>query len=132
MRRFSEIVSILSAFVALPVCCIVEYLAGMKMGMHRYLVLKNAWLMNNVFTLEAVPYIFFGAVIILLAASIFFCRPAKSLRFVYGIFLVLASSCILKAETFFTLRAAPWFGLSILLADAFWVLSLIADIRRIH
>lgn len=131
MRRFSEIVSVLSAFAALPACCVAEYFAGMKMGMHRYLVLKNAWLLNNVFTSEAMPYISFGAVIILLSALIF-CRPAKSLRFAYGIFLVIASSYILRMETFSALRAAPWFGLAILLADAFWVLSLIADSRRVH
>ena len=132
MRRFSEIVSVLSAFAALPACCVAEYFAGMKMGMHRYLVLKNAWLLNNVFTSEAMPYISFGAVFILLATLIFFCRPAKSLRFAYGIFLVIASSYILRMETFSALRAAPWFGLAILLADAFWVLSLIADSRRVH
>lgn len=123
MKRFLEAISLLFAFVAVPACCVTEYYAGMKMGMYRYLVLKNAWLLKNIFTPGAIPYIAFGAIFILTGALILFCRPVKSLWFAYGVFLAAESFYILRAETFSSLRAAPWFGLSVLLADIFFVLS---------
>ena len=131
MRRFSEALSLLFAFIAIPACCVIEYFAGMKMGMYRYLVLKNAWLLKNIFTPGAIPYIAFGVIFILMGTLILFCRPVKGLWFVYGVFLTAESFYILRAETFSSLRAAPWFGLSVLLADIFFVLASVQYLKII-
>lgn len=128
MKRISFIFLILShlfSCIALPVCCVLEYYAWMKMGMYRYLVLKNTWWMKNVFTAEAVPFILIGAVIVILAITLR-CVPMKSYCFIYGILLVCLSAYLFRVDYFFSLRAAPWFGISLISSEVFFLLSAVA------
>lgn len=95
------------------------------MGMYRYLVLKNTWWMKNVFTAEAVPFILIGAVIVILAITLR-CVPMKSYCFIYGIFLACLSAYLFRGDYFFSLRAAPWFGISLISSEVFFLLSAVA------
>ena len=125
MKRLSCafcVISHLFLCVAVPACCVIEYYAWMKMGMYRYLVLKNTWWLKNVFTAETMPFILTGTVIIMLAVMFLRCLPVRSYRFSYGVLLVAGSIYLLRSDYFFSLRAAPCFGLSWISAEIFFVL----------
>ncbi|MBQ6775996.1 MAG: hypothetical protein IJP53_06000 [Synergistaceae bacterium] len=127
LSRVFLLISHLLLWVAMPVCCVVEYYAWLKMGMYRYLVLKNTWWLKNIFTVETVPYIRIGAVIVMVAV-LFRCRLSlKSYRFAYGVLLAVGSSFLFRSDYFFSLRAAPWFGLSLILSEIFFILSLLTN-----
>ena len=126
MKRLSCILLVISHLflcVAIPVCCVIEYYAWLKMGMYRYLVLKNAWWLKNIFTVESMPFILTGTAIVMLAA-LFFCRlPIRSYYFIYGVLLTVGSFFLFRSDYFFSLRAAPWFALSLILSELFFVLG---------
>ena len=126
MKRFSYIlltISHLFLYIAVPVCCVLEYYAWLKMGMYRYLVLKNTWWLENVFTVASMPFILIGTVIIMITALFLYCLPMKSYFFSYGVLLTVGSFYLLRSDYFFSLRAAPWFGLSLIFSEAFFILG---------
>ena len=128
MKRLSCIFLVIShlfLYVAVPVSCILEYYAWMKMGMYRYLVLKNTWWLKNVFTVETMPLILTGTVIIMLVVLFRYCLPMKSYRFIYGVLLAVGSVYLFRTGYFFSLRAAPCFGGFLILSEIFFVLSLL-------
>ena len=97
----------------------------MKMGMYRYLVLKNTWWLKNVFTAETLPFILIVTVIVMLAVTLR-CLSVKSYSFIYGILLAFLSAYLFRGDYFFSLRAAPWFGISLISSEVFFLLSAVA------
>ena len=119
------VTSHLFLYVAVPVGCVLEYYAWMKMGMYRYLVLKNTWWLKNVFTVETMPFILAGTVMIMLLVLFRYCLPVKSYRFSYGVLLTVGSIYLFRSSYFFSLRAAPFFGVSLLSSEIFFVLGVL-------
>lgn len=134
MKRFSCIALVLShvfLFGGISVCCVIEHYAWLKMGMYRYLVLKNSWWLKNVFTVETLPLILSGIIIIMLAVLYFYCRPVKSYCFSYGVLLISGSLFLFNSDYFFSLRAGPWFGLSLILSEAFFVFWKLISVKNV-
>ena len=122
MSRLSGFISLILSFIALPACCVVEYYAGLKMGMYRFVVLYNTKITNNILTPDLVPYISYGTIIIIFAALVLaFMRRVKISWQLYGFVLLALSVYIFMSS----LKAAPWFAVIIILSGAFWVLSVL-------
>ena len=133
MKRISCIFLVISHLflcVAVPVCCVLEYYAWMKMGMYRYLVLKNAWWLKNVFTVETMPFILTGTVIIMLIVLFRYGLPIRSYSFSYGTLVIIGSIYLFRSSYFFSLRAATWFGVSLILSEIFFVLSMLTGNKK--
>ena len=131
MKRLTLILSHLFLILGLGASCILEHYAWLKMGMYRYLVLKNTWWLKNFFTPETLPVILVVTIIIMLGVMLKFCRPVTSYAFGYGTLIALLTAYIMRPEYFFTLRAAPWFGLALITSAIFFVISVMIKTRRV-
>ena len=121
MYFLSCLFSLILSFIALPACCVVEYYAGLKMGMYRFVVLYNTKI-TKILTPDLMPYISWTVIIIIFAALVLsFMRRVKILWRLYGLVLLALSVYIFMSA----LKAAPWFAVIIILSGAFWVLSIL-------
>ena len=121
MYFLSCLFSLILSFIALPACCVVEYYAGLKMGMYRFVVLYNTKI-TKILTPDLMPYISWTVIIIIFAALVLsFMRCVKILWRLYGLILLALSVYIFMSA----LKAAPWFAVIIILSGAFWVLSIL-------
>ena len=121
MSSLSGFISLILTFIALPACCVVEYYAGLKMGMYRFVVLYNTKI-TKILTPDLMPYISWTVIIIIFAALVLaFMRHVKISWQLYGIVLLALSVYIFMSS----LKAAPWFAVIIILSGAFWVLSIL-------
>ena len=121
MYFLSCLFSLILSFIALPACCVVEYYAGLKMGMYRFVVLYNTKI-TKILTPDLMPYISWTVIIIIFAALVLaFMRHVKISWQLYGIVLLALSVYIFMSS----LKAAPWFAVIIILSGAFWVLSIL-------
>lgn len=128
--KISAVISLITAFIIIPALCIVEYLTRIKMGMYRYVFMKNARLFKEIFTPEYLP-IMLAALLIIFTAGIYLeyrrrhnTKSAKKLIWqVYGALLTLSGIYLFWDYAHFaSLRAAPWFGIAVLVAEALWFL----------
>lgn len=124
MTLLSGLISLLVSLIAIPACCVVEYYAGLKMGMYRFVVLYNTKITGNILTPDLMPFLSCVVIILVIAALILaFMRRVKTLWQVYGLALLTGSVYVFYfAEG---LKAAPWFALAVILSGIFWAVSVV-------
>ncbi len=134
LGKLSAVMSLIIAFIIIPALCIVEYLTHVKMGMYRYVVVKNAWLFKEIFTPEYLP-VMLAALLIIFISGIYIKYRNKNIglkrRYIwelYGALLTLSGLYLFWDYAHFaSLRAAPWFGIAVLAAEALWFLRILFD-----
>lgn len=128
LRRILGILALIPVFIVMPILGVLEYYSGIKMGMYRYVVMKNHWLLKNVFTPEALPFISVVTAAFLLLTVLWLRRPAGeselswTLWRLYGALMSAGSYWLFDVERFASILAGPWFGLALLAAAAAWLL----------
>ncbi len=136
IRRSLLILALVPVFVVMPILGVLEYYSGIKMGMYRYVMMKNYWLLKNVFTPEALPFISGVTAALLLLSVLRLRRPAgqgemsRILWRLYGALMAAGGYYLFDADRFASIVAGPWFGVALLTAEAFWLLRTFLMVRE--
>lgn len=142
LKRLLSIAALATTFIGMPVLGVLEYYSKIKMGMYRYVFMKNARLAANIFTPEAVSLIqVISPVLILLILIMLvryeFRRKVKVCRYwqLYGAVMAAAGWLIFQETNFtpYTSKGwltAPWFGIALLLSEALWLVASILFICK--
>ena len=130
-RKILAVLALLPVFGVMPALCVLEYLSGVKMGIYRYVFMKNARLAGSVFTPEAAALIP-GATGLLILIGLFLVRGPKgglawNLWRLYGALMLAGGYWLFEPGRFTPYPGggwltAPWFGLALLAAEGAWVL----------
>ena len=128
LKRVLGALSLIPVFIVMPILGVLEYYSGIKMGMYRYVMMKNHWLLKNVFTPEALPFISGVTAAFLLLSVLWARRPNGQgetpwiLWRLYGALMAAGGYWLFDVERFASIVAGPWFGVALLIAEALWLL----------
>ncbi|MBR1672767.1 MAG: hypothetical protein IJ702_07560 [Fretibacterium sp.] len=129
IRRLLVILALAPTFIVMPILGVLEHYAGIKMGMYRYVMMKNYWLLSNVFTPEALPFISGMTAACLLLTVLRVHRPAGLdempwiLWRLYGALMAAGGYYLFDAGRFTSVVAGPWFAMTLLTAEVAWLLG---------
>lgn len=136
LKRLLNIAALATTFIGMPVLGVLEYYSKIKMGMYRYVFMKNARLAADIFTPEAVSLIQVISPVLILLILIMLVR-AKMCRYwqLYGAVMAAAGWLIFQEANFtpYTSKGwltAPWFGIALLLSEALWLAASILFICK--
>ena len=136
LKRLLSIAALATTFIGMPVLGVLEYYSKIKMGMYRYVFMKNARLAADIFTPEAVSLIQVISPVLILLILIMLVR-AKMCRYwqLYGAVMAAAGWLIFQETNFtpYTSKGwltAPWFGIALLLSEALWLAASILFICK--
>ena len=136
LKRLLSIAALVTTFIGMPVLGVLEYYSKIKMGMYRYVFMKNARLAADIFTPEAVSLIQVISPVLILLILIMLVR-AKMCRYwqLYGAVMAAAGWLIFQETNFtpYTSKGwltAPWFGIALLLSEALWLAASILFICK--
>ena len=136
LKRLLSIAALVTTFIGMPVLGVLEYYSKIKMGMYRYVFMKNARLAADIFTPETVSLIQVISSVLILLILIMLVR-AKMCRYwqLYGAVMAAAGWLIFQETNFtpYTSKGwltAPWFGIALLLSEALWLAASILFICK--
>ena len=136
LKRLLSIAALATTFIGMPVLGVLEYYSKIKMGMYRYVFMKNARLAADIFTPETVSLIQVISPVLILLILIMLVR-AKMCRYwqLYGAVMAAAGWLIFQEANFtpYTSKGwltAPWFGIALLLSEALWLAASILFICK--
>ena len=135
-KRVLGVLALIPVCIVMPVLGVLEYYSGIKMGMYRYVMMKNYWLLKNVFTPEMLPFISGATAALLLLSVLRVRRPAGAgempwiLWRLYGALMAAGGYWLFDVERFASIVAGPWFGTALLTAAAAWLLRTFLMVRK--
>ena len=139
--KFLKILAAIPVVIVMPVLGVLEYYSHVKMGMYRYVFMKNARLAANYFTPEfgfaeiasflelKISVIAVISLLLILAALILTRRMKSSLLWrLYGVILAAAGVYIFQSQNFTPYNSAgwltaPWCAIALLTAEILWLLA---------